>query len=202
MEGFTLVDGIVAAVIVVSAILAYSRGFVREAMAIVGWIAAAVVAFVFAPAVQPLVKELPVVGEFLGESCELSVVAAFAGVFAVALVVASLFTPLLSSAIQRTALGGLDQGLGFLFGVARGVLLVGVAFLVYDRAVAANTIPVVDQSRSAMVFASFQDNLDASIPQDAPGWIVSRYNELTAICIAPAAAAESAPAGTEPATGN
>lgn len=200
MEGFTLVDGIVAAVIVVSAILAYSRGFVREAMAIVGWIAAAIVAFIFAPAVQPLVGELPVVGDFLGDSCELSVVAAFAGVFALALIVASLFTPLLSSAIQRTALGGLDQGLGFLFGVARGVLLVGVAFLVYDRAVAANTVPMVDASRSAMVFASFQDNLDASIPSDAPGWIVSRYNELTAVCLPADAAAAPAPVdGTAPA---
>ena len=38
MEGFTLIDGVVALVIVLSAILAYSRGFVREAMAIVGWI--------------------------------------------------------------------------------------------------------------------------------------------------------------------
>lgn len=188
MEGFTLVDGIVAAVVVVSAILAYSRGFVREAMAIVGWIAAAVVAFIFAPAVQPLVKELPVVGDFLGDSCELSVIAAFAGVFAAALIVASLFTPLLSSAIQRTALGGLDQALGFLFGVARGALLVGVAFIVYDRAIAADTIPMVDESRSAKVFASFQDNLDAQIPTDAPGWIVSRYNELTAVCVDPSAA--------------
>lgn len=187
MEGFTLVDGIVAAVIVVSAVLAYSRGFVREAMAIVGWIAAAIVAFIFAPPVQPLVQELPVVGEFLGESCELSIIAAFAAVFAAGLIVAALFTPLLSSAIQRTALGGLDQGLGFLFGVARGVLLVGVAFIVYDRAVAANTIPMVDDSRSAKVFASFQDNLDATIPSDAPGWIVGRYNDLTAVCVAPAA---------------
>lgn len=198
MEGFTLVDGIVAAVIVVSAILAYSRGFVREAMAIVGWIAAATVAFIFAPPVQPLVGELPVVGAFLSGSCELSVIAAFAGVFAIALIVASLFTPLLSSAIQRTALGGLDQGLGFLFGVARGVLLVGVAFIVYDRAVAANTVPMVDASRSAKVFASFQDDLDASIPTDAPGWIVSRYNELTAVCLpVNGAATPTAPAATE-----
>ena len=189
MEGFTLVDGIVAAVIVVSAILAYSRGFVREAMAIVGWIAAAVVAFMFASPVQPLVKELPVVGDFLGESCELSVIAAFAVVFAVALIVAALFTPLLSSAIHRTALGGLDQGLGFLFGAVRGVLLVAVAFIVYDRAIAAETVAMVDDSRSAKIFASFQDNLDASIPTDAPGWIVERYNELTAVCVAGDAAA-------------
>ena len=39
MDGFTIVDGIVAGVIVISAILAYSRGFVREVMSIVGWIA-------------------------------------------------------------------------------------------------------------------------------------------------------------------
>jgi membrane protein required for colicin V production len=194
MEGFTLVDAVVAGVIVLSAILAYSRGFVREAMAIVGWIGAALVAFMFAAAVQPLVKELPVVGEFLGDSCELSIIAAFAVVFAAALIVASLFTPLLSSAIHRTALGGLDQGLGFLFGVVRGVLLVAVAFLVYDRAVASNAIPMVDDSRSAKVFASFQENIDEQIPSDAPGWIVARYNDLTEVCVGNAAPAEPAPA--------
>ncbi len=194
MEGFTLVDGVVAGVIVLSAILAYSRGLVREGMAIVGWVLAAVVARMFAAPVQPLVKELPVVGNFLADSCELSIIAAFAAVFAVALIIASLFTPLLSSAIHRTALGGLDQGLGFLFGVARGVLLVAVAFIVYDRAVASEAIPMVDNSRSAKVFASFQDNIDASIPTDAPGWIVARYNEMTAVCVKPAGAVEATPA--------
>lgn len=194
MEGFTLVDAVVAGVIVLSAILAYSRGLVREGMAIVGWIVAAIVARMFAAPVQPLVKELPVVGAFLADSCELSIIAAFAAVFAAALIIASLFTPLLSSAIHRTALGGLDQGLGFLFGVARGVLLVAVAFIVYDRAVASEAIPMVDNSRSAKVFASFQDNIDESIPSDAPGWIVARYNEMTAVCAAPAKAVTPEPA--------
>ena len=194
MEGFTLVDAVVAGVIVLSAILAYSRGLVREGMAILGWILAAIVARMFAAPVQPLVKELPVVGDFLADSCELSIIAAFAAVFAVALIIASLFTPLLSSAIHRTALGGLDQGLGFLFGVTRGVLLVAVAFIVYDRAVASEAIPMVDNSRSAKVFASFQDSIDASIPTDAPGWIVARYNEMTAVCVKPAGAVETTPA--------
>lgn len=194
MEGFTLVDAVVAGVIVLSAILAYSRGLVREGMAILGWILAAIVARMFAAPVQPLVKELPVVGDFLADSCELSIIAAFAAVFAVALIIASLFTPLLSSAIHRTALGGLDQGLGFLFGVARGVLLVAVAFIVYDRAVASEAIPMVDNSRSAKVFASFQDSIDASIPTDAPGWIVARYNEMTAVCVKPAGTIETTPA--------
>lgn len=194
MEGFTLVDAVVAGVIILSAILAYARGLVREGMAIVGWIGAAVVAFIFAASVQPLVKELPVVGKFLSDSCELSIVAAFALVFAVALIVASLFTPLLSSAIHRTVLGGIDQGLGFLFGAVRGVLLVAVAFIVYDRALASESIPMVDDSRSAKIFASMQDQVNAQIPTDAPGWIVERYNELTQVCAGDPATAEPAPA--------
>jgi membrane protein required for colicin V production len=200
MEGFTLIDAGVAIVIVLSAILAYSRGVVRESLAILGWVVAAIAAFVFAAQVQPLIKELPVVGEFLEGSCELSVIAAFAAVFAIVLVLTSLFAPLLSSAVQRSVLGGLDQGLGFLFGVLRGIVLVAVAFIVYDRAVAANTVPMVDNSRSAKVFASFQTNIDESIPQDAPGWIVARYEELTAVCAGSApAAAEPAPAAPAPA---
>ncbi|QYK42981.1 MAG: CvpA family protein [Paracoccaceae bacterium] len=199
MEGFTLVDGVVALVIVLSAVLAYSRGLVREALAILGWIGAAVVAYMFAAAAQPLIKELPVIGDFLADSCELSIIAAFAAVFALGLVVASLFAPLMSGLVQRSILGGLDQGLGFLFGVLRGIVLVAVAFIVYDRAVSANTIPMVDNSRSAKVFASFQSNIDENIPDDAPGWIVARYEELTGVCAAPAApVAPSTPAPAAP----
>ncbi|RUS59978.1 CvpA family protein [Pseudorhodobacter sp. E13] len=200
MEGFTLIDGVVALVIVLSAVLAYSRGLVRESLAIAGWAGAAVLAYVFAAKAQPLVKELPVVGKFLTDSCELSIIAAFAAVFAVGLVIAALFSPLLSSMVQRSILGGLDQGLGFLFGVVRGVLLVAVAFIVYDRAVAANTIPMVDNSRSAKVFASFQTNIDDTIPSDAPGWIVARYETLTSSCAAPATPVTAEPAA--PAAGN
>lgn len=189
MEGFTIVDAIVAVVIVVSAVLAYSRGLVREAMAILGWIAAAVVAFVLAPQVAPLVKELPVAGPILAENCELAMMGAFAVVFAVALVVAALFTPLLSSALHGTALGAIDMGLGFLFGVARGILLVAVALLVYDRAFSAQALPVVDNSRSAAIFARVNEALAAALPEDVPGWIEARYEELMAGCSAPAPAA-------------
>ncbi len=185
MDGFTIIDAVVAAVIVLSAILAYSRGLVREVMAIVGWIGAAVLAFMFAASAQPLIREIPVVGDFIGDSCELSIIAAFAAIFAIGLVLMSLFTPLFSSVIQRTALSGVDQALGFLFGAARGIILVAVALLVYDRAVGAQTVPMVDNSRSAKVFASFQGNIDNQVPEDAPGWIVGRYEQLVGVCAAP-----------------
>lgn len=208
MENLTAVDGGAALIIIVSSILAFSRGLVRELMAILGWVGAAIAAYYFAPSVQPLVKELPLVGEFLSDSCELSVVAAFAGVFVVGLIVAALFTPLFSGAVQRSALGGIDQALGFLFGAARGVLLIAIAFIVYDRVLATNPIPMIDESRTALVFANFQSRIDENIPSDAPGWIVDRYNDLTNVCatgsapVTPVAPAPAPEAPAAPAPGN
>lgn len=182
MDGFTLVDGAVALIIVISAILAWSRGLVREVMAIAGWVVAALVAVPLTPVVEPLMREIPFVGDFLSDSCELRVIAAFATVFAVALMLAALFTPLFSSMVRRSALGGIDMGLGFLFGVARGVLLVAVAFLAFDRAVPAGTLQMVDDSRSAAIFAQLTRDIEAAIPEDAPQWIVRQYEQLIAVC--------------------
>ncbi|MBT8407999.1 MAG: CvpA family protein [Alphaproteobacteria bacterium] len=195
MDGFTLVDAGVAVIVLISAILAYSRGFVREVLAILGWIAAAVVAFYAAPQVEPLIKEIPVINEFLAESCELAIIAAFVAVFAVALIVLSIFVPLFAGAVQRSALGGIDQGLGFLFGIARGALLVIVALIVYDRVALGDPIPMVDDSRSALIFSQIQDTLADQIPAEVPTWIVDRYEELVGDCGIPA----TAPAAVTPA---
>ncbi len=203
MEGFTIVDGIVAVVIILSAILAYSRGFVREAMAIAGWVAAAIVAFIFAPQVAPMVKEVPVINQLVGNSCELSMIAAFAGVFALTLIVVSIFTPLFSSLVQRSALGGVDQGLGFLFGVLRGMILVAIAFFIYDRVITSAPVPMVDDSRSKAIFATMIDKIEERKPEQAMGWITAQYEQLVGQCggtAAPAAPEAAAPeAGTAPA---
>lgn len=179
MDGFTLVDGIVALLILVSAILAYSRGLVREVLAILGWILAAVGAFKLAPVAQPWIAEIPYVGPMLAGSCELTVIAAFAAAFAVLLMIIALFTPLFSSLIRNSALGGIDQGLGFFFGALRGGLLVAVALLVYQSAVPPGTVPMIEQSRSASVFAQVTQALVDALPDDAPQWVVDQYDTLT-----------------------
>ena len=79
MENFTMIDGVVALVVVISALLAYGRGIVREIMAIVGWVAAAILGFMFAPQVEPMVRELPVVGDFLAVHAALFVSGAALG---------------------------------------------------------------------------------------------------------------------------
>ncbi|SFA71684.1 membrane protein required for colicin V production [Poseidonocella pacifica] len=185
MDGFTIIDGIVAVVIVLSALLAYSRGLVREVMAILGWIGAAIVAFLFADQVQPLVKEIPYIGDFLSDSCELSVLLAFAIVFTIALVIFSFFTPLLSSMVQGSALGRIDQGFGFLFGVVRGILLVAVGFFVYGTVVTTQDVDMVENSRSAAVFARFTDRIEERNPEQALGWITQQYEQLVGVCETP-----------------
>ena len=185
MQGFTIIDGVVAVVIVLSALLAYSRGFVREALAIAGWIVAGIVAFMFAPQVEPLVREVPVVGEFIADSCELAMIGAFTAVFAVALIVASLITPVFASLVQRSAAGVVDQGLGFLFGVARGVLLVGIAYFVYGTIVTSQNVAVIDDSRSARVFSRMTATVENRDPAATLGWITAQYEQLVGKCDAP-----------------
>lgn len=187
MSGFTTIDLIVAVIIVMSAILAYARGFVRESLAIVGWVGAAMLAFLFAESLRPMIQNLPLLSRFLGDSCELSLIAAFAVVLAGALVVFSIITPLFSSVVQRSALGGVDQAMGFLFGVARGILIVAIAFLVYDRVIGERAVPMVENSRSAAIFDRMSGQLNQSMPQDVPTWLQARFDQFTAACTAESA---------------
>jgi membrane protein required for colicin V production len=182
MNGFTIIDGLVATVVILSAMLAFSRGFVREAMAIAGWVAAALMATLFAPLMVPLVKEIPFIGDFLADSCELSMIASFAVIFAVALVVMSLFTPLLSSLMRNAYLVRIDRGMGFLFGVARGLLIVAVAFFVYNVALTSQSFAALDNSRSAMIFGDLTVKIEERNPEQALGWITGQYEQLVSQC--------------------
>lgn len=185
MEGFTIVDGVVAVVIILSALLAYSRGFVRETLSIASWVVAAIVAYIFAPKAEPLVREIPILKGMIGGQCELSLMVAFVIVLVIGLVVMAIFTPLFSSMVQRSILGGLDQGIGFLFGAARGVLLVVVSLFIYDWAVTDQTFEMVDNSRSAKIFSNLVGQVGESVPDDVPGWLQSRVDAYLALCEAP-----------------
>jgi len=196
MEGFTLVDGVVGFVLLVSALLAYSRGFVREVLSIAGWVIAAVVAFLYAGEVEPLVKEIPVVSDIIGTNCELAMLGAFCIVFIGTLIIVSIFTPLLASMVQNSALGSLDQGLGFMFGAARGVLLVVIALIVYDRVIAGDTgIEMVSESKTVEILSQSQANLEEALPEDTFAWFSVKYAELMAPCgVTPLDEAETPPA--------
>ena len=182
MDGFTYIDACVVIVILISALLAYFRGFVREFLAIAGWIGSAVIAFMLAPMIEPLIKHIPVIGGIISDSCELGILFSFAVVFAAGLIVFSLFTPFFSSIVQHSALGAVDQGFGFLFGVARGVFLIAIMFFVADTINAQQSFPVIEESRSISIFDQFTNRIKENNPETSLGWVTNQYEYLVRNC--------------------
>jgi membrane protein required for colicin V production len=70
----------------------------------------------------------------------------------------------------------------------RGALLVVVALVVYDRLIVSDPIPIIDDSRTAKVFAQVSASVNEQIPDEAPGWLVQRYEDLVGACDAPTVA--------------
>ncbi|MEM7525171.1 MAG: CvpA family protein [Pseudomonadota bacterium] len=196
----TIADGVVALVVLVSALLAYNRGLVREVLSIGGWIVAALAGFYFAPYAAPLVQEAPYVGAFLAAACSRTAVASFIVVAAIGLVVLSIFTPVLSSAVQNTILGPFDRGLGFIFGVVRGILLIGVVYLVYDIVVTdAERLAVIETSASHAFISQAAEAIKEQAPTEVPAVLQTRIDALLNDCVAPSEDTTAILLGTSPA---
>ncbi|MHA1530077.1 MAG: CvpA family protein [Alphaproteobacteria bacterium] len=193
---FTVVDAGVAVVALLSGALAYARGFTREMFAIAGWAIAAVAAFYIAPVLEPLIREAPVVGTYLAASCVISLIAAFTIVVAIALLILSLFTPLVSGLVLDSMLAPIDRLLGFVFGVARGLVLIAVAFLIYTNLSGVEAWPPLDNAASRALFEQSAVILEQNLPDSVPDWFGARIDELMVNCSA------ELPAATSPEAGN
>lgn len=112
-------DWLVVAVIVVSALLSLRRGFVKEALSLVTWVAAFIVARVFTDNLSVLLADYI-------DTPSARVIAAFVILFVVTLIVGALINRLISLIIEATGLSSTDRLLGMVFGIARGGLLVVV----------------------------------------------------------------------------
>jgi membrane protein required for colicin V production len=126
----TWVDGVVLAVLLLSAGLAYFRGMVREVLGVGAWIGAAIAGLVAQPSVTPLVLDY-VQPDWLAAGV------AVGAVFLVVLIVLKILIHWLAGHVQRSALGGVDRALGFVFGLARGAFVVVLAYIVAGLAVPA-----------------------------------------------------------------
>jgi membrane protein required for colicin V production len=116
------VDGVVLAVLALSAIVALFRGLVQEVLGIGAWVGAAFAALALQPALSPYLLdavETPWIADAI----------ALAGVFLVVLVVLKIAIAVVARRVQDSALGGTDRALGMVFGLARGAFLVVVAYI-------------------------------------------------------------------------
>ena len=179
---FTYIDGAAAVLVLLSAILAYSRGLTREVFALGGWIVAGLAAFYFAPMLEPLMREIPGVGKFLAENCVISMMAAFSLILAAGLLVLAVFTPIFSSVVLESVLGPIDRVLGFLFGVARGVLLIAVAYLIYTNLSGDEMLPALAEAASKPMLDQAAGILDQYRPREVPPWFNERIEALMSPC--------------------
>lgn len=119
---FTLIDVTLIAVVLISAILAFGRGFVHEALSIAGWIGAAAAVIFGLPVVRPYVRDViqpPLLADF----------AAGASIFILAMIVLSIITRAIASRVHGSKLSAIDRSLGFVFGLVRGAVLICLAFI-------------------------------------------------------------------------
>ena len=152
-------DLAVLGVIALSSIFAFARGFVREALSIVAWVGAAlttlygfthVYGFVVRFVTTPLLADL----------------VAGAGLFVISLIVLTILTGYLARFVQSSALSPIDRTLGLIFGVARGVFLVSLAYLVLDISLPQNDRPGwIKQAKSEPFLAQGAELLRGALPE-------------------------------------
>lgn len=131
---FTILDLVIIAVLLLSALLAAWRGFTREVLSIGAWVGAAVVMFLAGPTAVPLAKAYI-------DHDTVAMIAAYAAIFVLALIPLSYISYRISEGVQGSAIGSVDRLLGFVFGAARGLVVIGIGYLVFVSLVSENRMP-------------------------------------------------------------
>jgi len=113
----TWVDWLIAFIIIVSSLLSLMRGFLKEALSMVMWVVALLVAWMFGGSLAQY---------FTGflDIPSLRLILACVILFIVTLLVGSLLTKLLDRLLNANGPDSIGRLLGMVFGAARGALLV------------------------------------------------------------------------------
>ncbi|MFB2551116.1 CvpA family protein [Ensifer soli] len=194
----TILDGLVLGIALFSAVLAMVRGFSREVLSVASWVGAAAAAYFLYPYLLPYAKNYTT-------SDTVAQIGSAGAVFFVALIVISVITMRIADFIIDSRIGALDRTLGFLFGAARGVLLVVVAMLFFNWMVSPPQQPVwVTQAKSKPLLDTLGTRLVALLPAEVDKAILDRLNGRDATgegeTDTPAPGGEAAPAGEAPDT--
>ena len=120
MDALIWIDWVILAIIAVSTLISLKRGFVREAMSLVIWVGAFVIARTFHPNMQMLLADTV-------SNPTVRLIAAFSILFLGTLVVGAVVNNALGRLVEATGLSATDRTLGMVFGLSRGLVVVLVA---------------------------------------------------------------------------
>jgi len=153
-------DMLVIGVVVLSGLLAFARGFVRECLSIAGWLGASALAIYALPFARPVAER------YLPRGA-VSEAAAAGVVFIVTLVVLSILTGGISRRVRGSSLSALDRTLGLIFGFARGILVVCIGYIGLTFVLPRDgTQPRwLSESRTLPLVAAATDSLSRLLPE-------------------------------------
>ena len=155
-----LLDIAVLAIVVLSALLAFSRGFVRELLSVASWVAAAFATLYLFPVARPSAHKL--IAKTLIVDLGLALV-----IFLVALVAFSFLSGMIAKRVHQTEFKLLDRSLGFVFGAARGLVLLSLGMLLINWAYKPDERPkAILEAKSLPVLAYGADLLRTLVPDD------------------------------------
>lgn len=153
---FQLLDLILIGIMLISGLLALMRGFTREVLSLVAWGVAALAALG-----SILSPELLAIAQQYLQPEIVAKIALAGGVFLIVLIIMSLISVRIADWVLDSAAGAFDRTLGFVYGVARGLLLVVIAYLFYiwlvpkerheDWIRTARLLPVVEEVGTAIL---------------------------------------------------
>lgn len=120
---FNALDLAAAGVLLVSALVAFWRGFVKEVLLILSLVGAGIAAYKGYPYLLPYLQP------YLTDE-RIAIGAAGGAIFLVAMIALSLISTLIIKMVKASEIGGFDRSLGFLFGLLRGAVLIALAYLI------------------------------------------------------------------------
>ena len=168
----TWLDIILLAVMLVSGVLAMIRGFLREVLSIAAWAAAAIATLMLYE------RLLPVAEQNIG-SGTLAKITVVLGVFLVTLLIVTIITARVSDLVLDSRIGALDRTLGFMFGLARGLLIVVVAFFLFAWFVPTNKLPEgIRDAKSREALQLTGKWLQSLLPQDMDNYLSSLFTTV------------------------
>ncbi|ABS67643.1 Colicin V production protein [Xanthobacter versatilis] len=185
----TLLDIIVLTVMLISGLLAMVRGFLREVFSILSWVVAAGVTVYFQKQLLPVVKQY-----IAQDTAALAVTVAV--LFLGTLLLATIITARISDVVLDSRIGALDRTLGFMFGLARGLLLMVIAMLFFNWLVPPEKLPPwVANAKSLPAIKSAGEWLKAQLPDDPENTILNKLKKPPAGEEGDTPAAPAAPTG-------
>lgn len=135
---FTFADVVVVLLIAISGLLAFFRGLITEALAVAGWLGAAMVTVAAYTPAQALATQY--LSEFVGLQILIDVATGIV-LFVISLIVFSVILRAVARLVRGKEANPVDRALGFVFGLVRGVVLLAVVWLLITAIVPAEQLP-------------------------------------------------------------